>query len=81
MILQDSTSEGYLPILAVLTFTRIFADLLRRVTDLEDHLKMFDQQVMEKREKDCDCIYLSPFPIEVECPEQPVLSECHVNGI
>lgn len=73
MILQDTTNEAYLPIICSPEFTRIFADLLRRVTDLGDHLKLFDQQVMEKREKDCDCLCLPLPPIEMECSEPPFL--------
>lgn len=61
MVLKDSTQCEYLPILLSSDFTKAFADFLRRVEGLESHLKMFDQQLIEKAEKTSwDCGEVCP---------------------
>lgn len=63
-------------------FIRVYADLLRRVVELEENIKMYDQQVIELRDQQC----MPPFlfncepvvvPIECDCPyERPLDHIC-----
>ncbi len=74
MVLKDTTNCDYLPILCSPEFERVFADLLRRVTGLEDNLKLFDQQVVEKREEECEPTNPCPLPFE-QC--EPIIDNCY----
>ena len=58
IILQE-TDECNTPVVCSPEFVKVFANLLRRVEGLENDIKLYNQQIVEKREKEC-C--LSPCP-------------------
>ncbi|GAB4231287.1 MAG: hypothetical protein Tsb0021_09660 [Chlamydiales bacterium] len=47
MVLNESQSELCQPVVCTPAFQKIFADLLRRVSGLEENLKLYDQQLVD----------------------------------